>query len=294
MHVIRIAAAVLGGAALSFVLQGQQPASGAAACTTTFTTSAGSWSTAANWSAGLPTATSYACIPTGSTASLTSTVTVDGVRIDGGLSGAGTLRISDQGAISESELDGTVTDTNVNLLAGTLLVETAGMSGPGTTTVAAGATVRVTNADYYGLLVQGPRQLVVDGTLVADHTTGGLTSVLLNDAGATLTINGTLDLKNGAGIAGTGALVVPQGGLVRAVTVGVTATVDTPFRLAGRVAPTAGVLDVDSVEPIGSSTTGVLATNGGSLVLNQVLVPAGARLSSSGHSGPGWLGVGCW
>ncbi len=45
----------------------------------------------------MPTASSYACVPTGSTVGLTGGGVADGVRIDGTLQGAGTLTVTDAG-----------------------------------------------------------------------------------------------------------------------------------------------------------------------------------------------------
>ena len=150
-------------------------------------------------------------------------------------------RLSSQGT---PVLDGSVSGAGEFVVSsGTLTAQTAVMTGTGTTRVVAGATLRVTNADYYGLLMQGPRQLVNNGTVVAEHTAAGLTSILLNHAGATLTNNATLDLQNGAGIGGTGVVVNAAAGTVSKTVGTAESAVSASFDNNGLVHVSAGTLN---------------------------------------------------
>ena len=164
------AALILGVAA--FVMMGSAPSSAAPTCTKTLVTS-GLWTTASSWSpAAVPTASDYACIPAGLTATLNAARTVDGVSIQGQLSGTGTLSVSDAGVASPSELGGTVSIAAFRILVGSLAVDSAMMDGSGTTTVASGASMSVRNADFYGLFLSGTRSLVNNGTVTLVEEVG--------------------------------------------------------------------------------------------------------------------------
>ena len=171
MRAVRWGGVTILAAAASFVLVSAGPSVSAPTCTTTFNKASGQWTTATNWTAGVPTATSYACVPAGSTASLAGAGIADGVRIDGTLQGAGTLTVTDAGAVSDSELNGTFTNVKVTIAAGTLVVKQGTMGGTGTTTVASGASMRVTDAGgYYGLLVDNTRSVVNNGTVSLEQS----------------------------------------------------------------------------------------------------------------------------
>ena len=237
------AALILGVAA--FVMLGSSPSSAAPTCTKTLVTS-GLWTTASSWSpAAVPTATDYACIPAGLTATLNAARSVDGVSIQGQLSGTGTLSVSDAGVASPSELGGTVSIAGFRILVGSLAVDSAMMEGSGTTTVASGASMTVRNADFYGLYLSGSRSLVNNGTVTLVEEVGTpYQSLLLNDVGTSVTNNGILDLQAGADIIGSGPLHVPVGGVLRSSTAGADSTVEVVVDLAGRIEPTAGTLTV--------------------------------------------------
>ena len=197
MRAVRWGGVTILAAAASFVLVSAGPSVSAPTCTTTFTAASGPWTTAANWSAGLPTATSYACIAPGSTATLSVARTVDGVRIDGTLDGTGTLTIADAGTLNDSELNGAVNNAPLKVNAGSLIINQGSMSGAGTTTLAAGASMRVTNpGGSYGLILGDTRSVVNNGTVTLDQSTDtSLPSVLFNGSGMLLTNNNVLDLS---------------------------------------------------------------------------------------------------
>ncbi len=268
-----------------FLMLSSSPSTAAPTCTKTLVTT-GAWTTAANWApAAVPTATDYVCIPDGLTATLGASRTVDGVRILGTLTGAGTLTVSDTGVASPSELSGTVTNTPLKVSVGSLTVDTATMSGSGTTTIASGASMTVKNGDYaYGLLLQDSRSLVNNGTLTLDEQAGTpYASLLLNASTTTVTNNATLDLTGGADIIGNGLLHVPAGGLLRSTTAGTSSTVEVATDLAGRIEPTAGTLTVQQLSaPAAGATTGVVSTAGGSLLLDSLTIAAGSTISTEG------------
>ena len=274
------AALILGMAA--FVMLGSSPSSAAPTCSKTLVTS-GLWTTASSWSpAGVPTATDYACIPAGLTATLNAARSVDGVSIQGQLSGTGTLSVSDAGVASPSELGGTVSIAGFRILVGSLAVDSAMMEGSGTTTVASGASMTVRNADFYGLYLSGSRSLVNNGTVTLVEEVGTpYQSLLLNDVGTSVTNNGILDLQAGADITGSGPLHIPVGGVLRSSTAGADSTVEVVVDLAGRIEPTAGALTIRSLtEPAAGATSGVVSTTGGSLLLDTVSVAAGSKIST--------------
>ena len=86
--------------AAGFVLVSAGPSVSAPTCTTTFNKASGQWATATNWTAGIPTATSYACVPVGSTATLAVTGVADGVLIDGSIHGDGPRTVPAGGPVS--------------------------------------------------------------------------------------------------------------------------------------------------------------------------------------------------
>ena len=276
-----LAAALLLGMA-AFVMLGSAPSAAAPTCTKTLVTN-GLWTTASSWSpAAVPTATDYACVPAGLTATLNASRTVDGVSIQGQLAGTGTLSVSDAGVASPSELSGTISIAAFRILVGSLAVDSAFMEGAGTTTVASGASMTVRNADYYGLVLSGTRSLVNNGTVtLAEEVGTPYESLLLNEAGTSVTNNGTLDLQAGADIIGSGPLHVPVGGVLRSSTAGAESSVDVVVDLAGRIEPTAGTLNIASLtDPAAGATSGVVSTAGGSLLLDAVSVAAGSTISS--------------
>ena len=222
MRAVRWGGITILAAAASFVLVSAGPSVSAPTCTTTFNKATGQWGTASNWTAGVPTATSYACVPVGSTATLAGGGVADGVRIAGTLQGAGTLTVTDAGTVSDSELNGTFTNVKVTMASGTLVVDQGSMNGSGTTTVASGASMRVTNpGGSYGLMLNDTRSVVNNGTVTLDQSSDtSLSSVLFNGTGMSLTNNNVLDLQGGADVTGGGVLRVSASGLVRSVTGG--------------------------------------------------------------------------
>ncbi len=286
MRALRWGGITVLAAAASFVLVSAGPSTSAPTCTTTFTAGSGSWTLASNWSAGLPTATSYACIPAGSTATLTVARTVDGVRIDGTLDGTGTLTVTDAGTVSDSELNSTGTlITNLKINVGTLVVDQGSMNGSGTTTVASGASMRVTSTGgYYGLLLNDTRSVVNGGTVTLEQPSDtSLSSLVLNAPGTSVTNNNVVDLKGGADIQGSGVLRVSTSGLVRAVTSGARSDISSSVELAGHLEAAGGTLAPATITPAAAgSTTGVLTASGGSLELSAVDVPAGSKIATEG------------
>ncbi len=270
---------VLSGLALGW----SSPSAAAPTCTKTLVAS-GSFTAAGSWSpAGIPTAADYVCIPSGLTATLSTTRSVDGARVEGALAGAGTLVVNDTGVASPSELDGTVS-SSLRVDAGQLVVTSGNMDGAGTTRVAAGASLVVRNPDYYGLFLGGSSSLVNEGLVRLEESAGsGYASLLLNEAGTSYSGGGVLELVDGADVAGSGVARVPTAGVVRSVTAGATSSVDVLVELAGRVDPSAGSLRLGRVvPPTAGASTGVLTSSGGSLVVQDVTVPAGSRISTQG------------
>ncbi len=90
---------------------------------------------------------------------------------------------------------------------GSLTVQDSGMAGAGTTTVASGATMVVTNPGYYGLYLSGARAVLNNGTITLQQNSDtGLASLYISAFENTLTNNGVIQLKNGADVEGSGAL----------------------------------------------------------------------------------------
>src|SRR6185436_10127013 len=82
----------------------------------------GEFTDPAAWSSGsAPGPDDYACVPIGSTATLSTNVTVDGVSIDGTLDGTGTLTVSDAGTPDVSQLTGAISTVGVTISAGSLV-----------------------------------------------------------------------------------------------------------------------------------------------------------------------------
>ena len=123
------AAGLLAAAATTFLMLAGSPSQAAPTCTTTFTGS-GDWSTAANWS------TNARCRRAATTRASHGEERRPQRRIhrrrhhvEGTLSGAGTLTITDTGAADPSELDGDIAGTAVNVTAGAFQFETAQFAG---------------------------------------------------------------------------------------------------------------------------------------------------------------------
>ena len=106
------------------------PSSAESVCTTSLLVTSGEFADPAAWSSGsVPGPGDYACIPAGSTAHLSTDVTVDGVSIDGTLDGTGTLTVSDAGTPDVSQLTGTISTAGLTISAGSLVVDIAEMRG---------------------------------------------------------------------------------------------------------------------------------------------------------------------
>ena len=190
-------------------------------------------------------------------------------------------------ATGRTGLSGTLAgDGDVSIPSGTFTVSEGQMTGAGTTTVASGASMRVTQTGgNYGLTLQDTRSVVNNGTVSLEQSSdsGNLPSLLLNTTGSSLVDNGVLDLRNGADIVGSGVVRVPASGVVRSSTADMASGVSVPVELAGRLDPTAGTLRVENLAPAAAgSTSGVVTASGGALELVTVDVPAGSRISSEG------------
>ena len=278
---VRWAVGVVLGAA-GFLLLSGSPTPATPTCTNTFVGPTGAWTTASKWSTGaVPTSADYVCIPDGTTASLSGTATVDGINIDGTLSGAGTLTITDAGTASESELDGGVTGTSVNLTAGSLAITTAQYGGSGTLTIAPGASMEIDNPDWYGLLTAGSAKIVNNGSITAVNSNNSYPTLYLQFSANTFTNNGTLTLVDGADTAGSGPIAVPSGGLITTNDAS-GATIPNTITLGGRIDLTQGDLDLTQVSAPAATTSGVLDATDADLVVHTATVPSGSRLSTQG------------
>ena len=279
---------VLSAAASALLIASPETAA-APTCTKTLVTS-GAWTTGTNWApTGVPTASSYVCIPNGFTATLSTARTVDGVRIEGMLDGTGTLTISDTGTANPSELDGSVTDTSLALLAGELLVDTALMSGSGSLTVVSGASMSVTDADFdYGLELSGSRSLVNSGsvTLTGVSTTGNV-PLYLNGPGVVVTSHGSMELAAGADIVGSGSLVNSATGSMTKTTGAATSEVTTVVENDGSMSSAVGMLVVDGGGTPGASTGSFGSAAAASTRVGGVVLGDGAKLLGPTAAGSG-------
>ena len=116
------------------------PSSAESVCTTSLLVTSGEFADPAALSSGsVPGPGDYACIPAGSTARLSTDVTVDGVSIDGTLDGTGTLTVSDAGTPDVSQLSGTISTAGLTISAGSLVVDIAEMRGSSTLRVGPGS-----------------------------------------------------------------------------------------------------------------------------------------------------------
>jgi hypothetical protein len=149
--------------------QGVGHASTCSIATNTWTAGAGSWDTAANWSAGhVPTGTEYVCI----NATGGGTVTASGTDVAGSLEAqtplviSGTLTLNDiaqPSTLTTATLTGTLAGA-ANVTVTDSMSWTRGvMSGSGTTQVASGAVLNVATTSYAYL--QSGRTLANAGTV---------------------------------------------------------------------------------------------------------------------------------
>src|SRR5438874_6736589 len=177
---------------------------GAASCTiATITWDGGagttSWEDATNWNPDrLPTTTDHVCIPSGAPGTFVSVnasetvLSVEGqkqVRIPGSLEVTSTTQTS---ALKSLKLSGTLTGAGSRTISGTFGWSSGTIAGPGTTTVAAGATLAVTNAFCFCHYL--------DGTTLQNNGTASMAvdTYILFYNGATLANAGSFDLADNA------------------------------------------------------------------------------------------------
>ena len=270
-------------------------------CTATLVVTSGEFTDPAAWSSGsVPGPDDYACVPTGSTATLSTNVTVDGVSIDGTLDGTGTLTVSDAGTPDVSQLTGAISTVGLTISAGSLVVDVAEMSGSSTLRVSPGATARITSStDHTGLRLLDTASVVVDGTLVLEGpSTGDQPSLYLGTRDTQLVDNGTVDLRDGADIDGVLAsgpgrppgdgpfagigVRLGQSGLLRSSTVGQKSSVKVQVEIAGRVDAAAGSLWIAHPVTAARSTTAVLSASGGTLEVLSLEAGEGSRATVEG------------
>jgi filamentous hemagglutinin len=277
------------------------PAEAAASCTTTFTQASGPFTVAANWSTGaVPGPEDYACIPAGSTATLTGAHTVRGIRIDGTLAGQGSLTVQGTGTADESDLTGLLSDADLRIASGSLVVVDGSMNRSATLTVGAAALATVSRSGARGtagLRVEGISKIINDGTmqLVGQGVTGDDT-LLLNNPASLLQDNGVLDLAEGAGVI-TGpndanGITVGPAGVLRSSTPGVVAGVGAIVELEGRAEATLGTLSLLFVSVPSGTTTATMTAAGGSLDLAHIDAEPGSRVTVDGAGGVSGSGGG--
>ncbi len=179
--------------ALAVVLAlGTTSASAESLCTDTWTgPSEGSWTTSGDWSSGVPTSSSVACIGAGKTVKITSGTNQTGV-----VQGEGTLVVSGGtldvvSTLEESSIKtlqvtgGTVTGSSELNVSGSLSWSGGTMSGSGSTVVSSGASGTI----------DGCLPTLIERTLTNDGTTNftGKGSEILMEDGAHLANKGVFE-----------------------------------------------------------------------------------------------------
>jgi RHS repeat-associated protein len=224
------------------------PASASAAeCTNTWTGSAeGTWTTAANWSAGhVPTETEVACIGPGNTVKVTSgTNKVGVVQGEGGVVLSSTLEVM---STTDASDIGTLKLASSAILRGPATLKVSSsmtvtgepkLQGAGSTVVKPGATATV-EPSYY-MRLEG-RRLINEGTFTVDPKEG---EIMVNE-GAEILNKGTFNANSEQlvviGVYGAGGTFVNEGTFQKTTGTG-SSTVEIKFENKGTVDAQTGKL----------------------------------------------------
>jgi RHS repeat-associated protein len=220
-------------------------AASAAECTDTWTGPAeGNWGTAANWSAEhVPTESDVACIAAGKTVTVTSVGHAGVVQGEGAVVIAGGwLEVTSTETTSELAsltLSGGVLDGHsVAVTESFTWLNTASLTGPGSTVIRPGATGTISSSRF-GVGLEGGHHLVNEGSLtLAEGEIDALPETLIENIGTF-----DLDSQNSPGIGGSYlARVANLGTFRKASGVGV-GTISIPFTNLGTVRASTGTLD---------------------------------------------------
>ena len=252
-------------------------------CTDTWTGEAGDgyWQTAGNWStSGVPTSSDRVCIPSGSSATITSTAQVGSITGEGSLTvAASSLEIADGSTVSEI---GSLTPRALTLSGSTTLNVFGALSTSGTSTISGSGEVVVESGATGSLDSSECSLLTMDGTILSNEGTvtsgasGGQSGQVNMANGAQLQNAGTFNVDaytagcvpgyDTAAIAddgGTSPLITNTGTLDINVGSGNAASVSVPL-------DNTGTIDVESgaLAPIGGDSVGAgtWTTSGGGVV----------------------------
>jgi hypothetical protein len=198
-------------------------------CTDTWTGPAeGNWTTAADWSAGVPTSASVACIGVGKVVTVSEGSNPVGVLEDKGslaLAG-GTLEITS--ALETSSVSALAQASGILSGAGTLDVSSSLVTFSGATMAGLGSTVVLPGAS--ATLESG---LSSDRTFLNEGTTKLITGSLSGGEGTKVENKGTFIAGAGASVTGPTASFINSGTFKRAEGEGTT-TVNAKFEIKGR------------------------------------------------------------